>query len=40
MTTGQVMRWWELRRLLYNAIPLVVGVAAIAGMELDCRTQS
>jgi hypothetical protein len=33
MTTGQVIRWWELRRLLYNAILLVVGVSAIAGME-------
>ena len=33
MTTGQVIRWWELRRLLYNLILLVVGVAAIAGME-------
>ncbi len=33
MTTGQVIRWWELRRLLYNAILLIVGVAAIAGME-------
>jgi hypothetical protein len=33
MTTGQVIRWWELRRLLYNAVLLVVGVGAIAGME-------
>lgn len=33
MTTGQVIRWWELRRLLYNALLLVVGIAAIAGME-------
>jgi hypothetical protein len=33
MTTGQVIRWWELRRLLYNVVLLVVGVAAIAGME-------
>jgi len=24
MTTGQVIRWWELRRLLYNAVLLVV----------------
>jgi hypothetical protein len=30
---GQVIRWWELRRLVYNAVLLVVGVAAIAGME-------
>lgn len=33
LTTGQVIRWWEIRRLLYNAVLLVVGVAAIAGME-------
>jgi hypothetical protein len=33
MTTAQVIRWWELRRLLYNALLLVVGAAAIAGME-------
>ena len=33
MTTGQVIRWWELRRLLYNSLLLAVGVAAIAGME-------
>jgi hypothetical protein len=33
MTTGQVIRWWELRRLLYNAVMLVIGLAAIAGME-------
>jgi len=33
LTTGQVIRWWELRRLLYNVVLLVVGVASIAGME-------
>jgi hypothetical protein len=33
MTTSQVIRWWELRRLLYNAVLLSVGMAAIAGME-------
>ena len=33
MTVGQIIRWWELRRLLYNAVLLVVGLAAIAGME-------
>jgi len=33
MTTGQVIRWWELRRLLYNATLFVIGVVAIAGME-------
>jgi hypothetical protein len=33
MTTGQVIRWWEVRRLFYNAVLLVIGVAAIMGME-------
>lgn len=33
LSTGQVIRWWELRRLLYNVVLLIVGVAAIAGME-------
>ncbi len=33
VTTGQVIRRWEARRLVYNAVLLVVGVAAIAGME-------
>jgi hypothetical protein len=33
MTTSQVIRWWKLRRLLYNAVLLAVGVAAIASME-------
>lgn len=33
LTIGQVIRWWELRRLLYNAALLVVGISAIAGME-------
>jgi hypothetical protein len=33
MTTSQVIRWWELRRLLYNAVLLAVGLAAIVGVE-------
>ena len=33
MTVGQVIRWWELRRLLYNAVLLAVGVVAISAME-------
>jgi hypothetical protein len=33
LTTGQVIRWWEFRRLHYNALLLVVGVTAIVGME-------
>jgi hypothetical protein len=32
-TVGQVVRWWELRRLVYNAALLVVGAATIAGYE-------
>lgn len=34
MTVWQVIRWWELRRLLYNAVLLLVGAGAIAGFEL------
>src|ERR1700735_5302623 len=33
MTVGQVIRWWELRRLLYNVVLLAVGLVAISGME-------
>jgi hypothetical protein len=33
MSVGQIIRWWELRRLLYNAVLLAVGLAAIASME-------
>lgn len=33
MTRGRIIRWWELRRLLYNGVLLVVGAAAIVGME-------
>jgi hypothetical protein len=33
MTVAEVIRWWELRRLLYNAVLLAVGVATISGME-------
>jgi hypothetical protein len=33
MTSGQVIRWWELRRLLYNAALLFIGLAAIGCME-------
>ena len=31
MTSGQVIRWWELRRVLYNAVLLVIGAAAMFG---------
>jgi hypothetical protein len=33
MTNGRVILWWELRRLPYNLLLLVVGLAALAGME-------
>ena len=33
LTTAQTIKWWELRRLLYNAVLLVIGMSAIAGME-------
>ena len=31
ITAGQVILWWELRRILFNAILLVIGLAAIIG---------
>jgi hypothetical protein len=33
MTTGRVILWWELRRLVYNAVLLVIGGATVAGCE-------
>jgi len=33
MTTWQVIRWWELRRLLYNLVLLAIGIASIFAME-------
>jgi hypothetical protein len=33
MSTAQVIRWWELRRLAYDAVLLLVGLATIAGYE-------
>lgn len=33
MTSWQVIRWWEFRRLLYNAILFVIGIASIFAME-------
>ena len=33
MTTGQVILWWELRRLVYNAVLLVIGVGTLTGYE-------
>jgi hypothetical protein len=34
MTTWEIIRWWELRRILYNLILFTIGVASIIGMEL------
>ncbi len=33
MSSAQVILWWELRRLVYNAVLFVVGVATLAGYE-------
>jgi hypothetical protein len=34
MTNWEVIRWWELRRVSYNAILFVIGIASIFAMEL------
>jgi hypothetical protein len=34
MTNWDVIRWWELRRLLYNGILFPIGIASIIGMML------
>jgi hypothetical protein len=33
MSVGQVIFWWEIRRILFNLALLVIGVTSIAGME-------
>jgi hypothetical protein len=33
-TTNQVIIWWELRRIAYNAILFVVGIASIIVFEI------
>ena len=33
MTGWEIIRWWELRRLPYNAILFVIGIASIFAME-------
>lgn len=33
MTTWEIIRWWEIRRILYNAILFAIGIASIIGME-------
>ena len=32
-STSQVILWWELRRLPYNGLLLIIGVLSIIGME-------
>jgi hypothetical protein len=34
MTTWEIIRWWEIRRIAYNGILFVIGIASILGMEL------
>jgi MFS family permease len=34
MTNWQIIRWWELRRLLYNTILFAIGITSIFVMEL------
>jgi hypothetical protein len=31
MTAGKVILWWELRRILFNAILFVIGLASVIG---------
>jgi hypothetical protein len=33
MTTWEVIRWWELRRLFYNAVLFVIGIASLFALE-------
>ncbi len=33
MTTWEIIRWWEIRRIFYNAILFGIGIASILGME-------
>lgn len=33
MTTWEVIRWWELRRLLYNLILFAIGIASVTAMD-------
>lgn len=33
MTTWEVIRWWEVRRLLFNGVLLVVGFGSIEAMD-------
>src|SRR6266702_238725 len=33
MTTWEIIRWWEIRRIPYNAILFAIGITAIFAME-------
>jgi hypothetical protein len=33
-TTWQIIRWWELRRLVYNLVLFAIGIGSIVAMEL------
>jgi hypothetical protein len=33
MTNWEIIRWWELRRILYNAVLFAIGIASILAME-------
>ena len=33
LTNWEVIRWWEIRRLLFNGMLLVIGFVSLAGME-------
>jgi len=33
MTTWEIIRWWELRRIPYNAILFAIGIASIFAMD-------
>jgi len=33
MTGWQVLRWWEVRRLLYNGVVFVIGIGSLFAME-------
>ena len=33
MTDSQIIRWWELRRILYNLLLSMIGIAALWSME-------
>ena len=34
MTRWEIIRWWEIRRIPYNAALFVIGFASILGMDL------